>query len=66
MFHDYSHVFSFYRKNISLLYSITEARRYLSLSLADMLGECSPFDTTIGVSSHADRCYAVLQVCPLT
>ncbi|CAN8100253.1 unnamed protein product [Discula destructiva] len=36
--HEYSQVFSFYRKNISLLYTITEARRYLSLSLADMLG----------------------------
>lgn len=39
IFHEYSLTFDFYKKNIALLYSIPEARRYLSLSLADMLGE---------------------------
>lgn len=38
IFHEYSLTFDFYKKNIALLYSISEARRYLSLSLADMLG----------------------------
>lgn len=38
MFHEYGLVFDFYKRNIRLLISITEARRYLSLSLADMLG----------------------------
>ncbi|PSR87263.1 hypothetical protein BD289DRAFT_241997 [Coniella lustricola] len=38
LFHDYGLVFDFYKRNIRLLVSISEARRYLSLSLADMLG----------------------------
>lgn len=64
VFHDYSQVFSFYRKNISLLYSITEARRYLSLSLADMLGECFLSCPSIGVCLILTD--TVLQACPLT
>lgn len=38
LFHEYGLVFDFYKRNISLLVSISEAKRYLSLSLADMLG----------------------------
>ncbi|KAI3394758.1 hypothetical protein diail_2227, partial [Diaporthe ilicicola] len=38
IYHEYGLTFDFYKRNISLLVSISEARRYLSLSLADMLG----------------------------
>ncbi|KAK2600780.1 hypothetical protein N8I77_010288 [Diaporthe amygdali] len=38
IYHEYGLIFDFYKRNISLLVSISEARRYLSLSLADMLG----------------------------
>lgn len=38
IFHEYGLVFDFYKRNIRLLVTISEARRYLSLSLADMLG----------------------------
>ncbi|ROV96637.1 hypothetical protein VSDG_05608 [Cytospora chrysosperma] len=38
IFHEYGLTFDFYKRNISMLVSISEARRYLSLSLADMLG----------------------------
>ncbi|KUI73490.1 hypothetical protein VM1G_08814 [Cytospora mali] len=37
IFHEYGLTFDFYKRNISMLVSISEVRRYLSLSLADML-----------------------------
>ncbi|KAK7743825.1 hypothetical protein SLS53_003844 [Cytospora paraplurivora] len=37
LFHEYGLTFDFYKRNISLLVSIAEAKRYLSLSLVDIL-----------------------------
>lgn len=53
LFHEYGLVFDFYKRNISLLVSISEARRYLSLSLADMLGLAVEVSLVYRKSSYA-------------